>query len=188
MKYSKEQIHDIMRDKSFPLTLKYDPDWILENSMGSHVLWLQEALARHMNIKPNMRVLDLGCGKAASSVFLAREFGTQVCAADLSVDPSENWKLIQSMGCTDKVFPIKADATDLPFADDFFDAMVSINSLFFYATEEGFLNEHIFRHVKPGGEIGIVVPGFLHEYSNGLPKEYLPYVDFGLDKYHTAGW
>ncbi len=178
----------MMSDKRFPLSLKYDPDWILANSMGSHVLWLQEALMRHMSFRPEMRVLDLGCGKGIGSVFLAREFGPQVWAADLWIDPTENLKLINEMGCGDRVFPIRADATSLPFADDFFDSMISINSLFFYATEEGFLNEHIFRHVKPGGEIGIVVPGFLHEYSNGLPEEYLPYAGFGLDKYHTADW
>jgi cyclopropane fatty-acyl-phospholipid synthase-like methyltransferase len=36
-----------------------------------------------MNLQPGMRVLDLGCGRALSSIFLHREFGLQVWAADL---------------------------------------------------------------------------------------------------------
>lgn len=187
MTYSRKEILEIMNDGAFPLSLKYDPDWILENSMGSHTLWLQEALARKMNLKPGMKVLDLGCGKAASSIFLAKEFGVRVWAADLWTSPTENWARIREAGCADTVFPLKADGTALPFADDFFDAMTSINSIFYYAAGDGFLKNNILRHVKPGGEIGIVVPGFTKEYAE-LPKEYLPYIDYGLDKYHGRAW
>ena len=36
-----------------------------------------------MPIEPGMKVLDLGCGKAMSSIFLAREFRVSVWATDL---------------------------------------------------------------------------------------------------------
>ncbi len=39
---------------------------------------------------PGLRVLDLGCGRASSSIFLCREFGVQVWAADLWFSASEN--------------------------------------------------------------------------------------------------
>jgi|LSQX01.1.fsa_nt_gb hypothetical protein len=42
MEYSKEQIHQMMKDERYPLCNKYDCDWILDNAMGSHNLWLQE--------------------------------------------------------------------------------------------------------------------------------------------------
>ena len=45
-----------------------------------------------------MRVLDLGCGRAASSIFLRREFGVQVWATDLWISPTENWQRIQAAG------------------------------------------------------------------------------------------
>jgi SAM-dependent methyltransferase len=35
-------------------------------------------LAEAIELRPGMRVLDLGCGRAMSSVFLHREFGAQV--------------------------------------------------------------------------------------------------------------
>jgi ubiquinone/menaquinone biosynthesis C-methylase UbiE len=135
MKLSKEQIYQIMNNEDYPLSLKYDPDWIIENSMGSHCLWLQESLSHLMHITPNIRILDMGCGKAISSIFLAKEYGAQIWATDLWISASDNWKRICEMNVEDKVFPIHADAIDLPYADEFFDAMVSINSLFFYATE-----------------------------------------------------
>ena len=62
----------------FPRSATYDPAWMLENLMGPNAVWLAEALAQVMCLKPGMRVLDMGCGRAISSIFLAREFGLQV--------------------------------------------------------------------------------------------------------------
>jgi cyclopropane fatty-acyl-phospholipid synthase-like methyltransferase len=62
----------------------YDPQWLLDNAMaGPPVICLAEWLTGRMKLEPGMRVLDLGCGRAVSSVFLAREFGVTVWAADL---------------------------------------------------------------------------------------------------------
>jgi SAM-dependent methyltransferase len=188
MNYSKDEIYEIMRDENYPLSLKYDPDWIIANSMGSHCLWLQEALIQAMSIKPEMRILDMGCGKAISSIFLAKEFEAQVWATDLWINASDNYQRICEMGVEDKVFPIHADAHDLPFADRYFDAMVSINSLFFFATDENFLKSHLFRHIKPGGEIGIIVPGFYKEYKDGIPENLKPYWIDDLNNWHTLDW
>ncbi|NLB79163.1 MAG: SAM-dependent methyltransferase, partial [Clostridiaceae bacterium] len=54
--------------------------WIFSNSMGPNPIWLTEYLVQPFDLKPGMRVLDLGCGKGITSVFLAREFGVQVYA------------------------------------------------------------------------------------------------------------
>jgi len=59
--------------------------------MGPNSLWLTEWLCEAIDLKPNMRVLDLGCGKAISSVFLAKEFGVQVWAYDLWIKATDNW-------------------------------------------------------------------------------------------------
>ena len=49
--------------ESFPWASTYDPAWILENQMGPNVLWLTEYLTQSLDLRPTMRVLDLGCGK-----------------------------------------------------------------------------------------------------------------------------
>lgn len=188
MTFSRKEILDIMNNKQYPLSSKYEPDWILDNAMGSHCLWLQESLTQNMNLKQGMRVLDLGCGKAISSIFLAREYGVKVWATDLWISSTDNWGRICEKGMEDIVYPIHADANDLPFADGYFDALTSINSLFFYVTDGTFLREKILKLVKPGGEIAVIVPGFLREYTDGIPENLKPYWSEQLDKWHTPDW
>ena len=64
-------------DRRFPRTARYSPEWISENGFGGNALWQAEFLCERLNLKPGMRVLDLGCGRAKSSVFFALEFGVQ---------------------------------------------------------------------------------------------------------------
>ncbi len=60
--------------------------------MGPNALWLLEWLCERLPLTPGMRVLDLGCGKAMTSVFLARELGVTVHDVDLWMDPDHNWR------------------------------------------------------------------------------------------------
>lgn len=78
-----------------------------------------------MRLEPGMRVLDLGCGRAITSVFLAREFDVRVVAADLRVKLAENWPRILEAGEQDRVLPLHAEAPNLPFADEYFGAIFS---------------------------------------------------------------
>ena len=73
---------ELKRDE-YPRSNGYDADWVLAGDMGPHPLWLLEDLARDLELRPGMRVLDLGSGKGTTSVFLALEYGVQVWAADL---------------------------------------------------------------------------------------------------------
>jgi cyclopropane fatty-acyl-phospholipid synthase-like methyltransferase len=116
-----------------------------------------------------MRVLDLGGGRAASSIFLRREFGVQVWAVDLWCDVAENGERIRDAGVEDGVFPPHADARSLPFAAEFFDAVVSIDSGFHYGTDDLYLN-YLARFVKPGGPIGIAGAGLVREIEGVLPE------------------
>ena len=111
----------------FPRSSKYHPEWVIASvSGGANALWLTEWLAAALDLRPGMRVLDLGCGRAASSMFLRREFGVQVWATDLWFSASENLQRIRDAGVEHGVFPIHADARSLSFATEFFDAVVSI--------------------------------------------------------------
>ena len=113
--------------RRFPRASKYHPDWILASvSGGANSLWLTEWLSEALELRPGMRVLDLGCGRAASSIFMRREFGVQVWATDLWFNVSENFQRVRDAGVEDGVFPIHADARSLPFAAEFFDAVVCI--------------------------------------------------------------
>jgi 2-polyprenyl-3-methyl-5-hydroxy-6-metoxy-1,4-benzoquinol methylase len=66
----------------FPRSSKYHPEWIRVSVSGvGNPLWLTEWLAKGLNLQPGMRVLDMGCGRVMSSIFLHREYGVQVWAA-----------------------------------------------------------------------------------------------------------
>jgi cyclopropane fatty-acyl-phospholipid synthase-like methyltransferase len=172
----------------YPRSAKYSIQWIVENELGSHCLWLMESLCGVMELHPGMRVLDLGCGKATSSIFLAKEYCVQVWAADLWVPPTENWQRILSAGMEEQVYPLRAEARELPFADGFFDAIVGINCLQFFGTDDYYLPNHLVKLVKPGGQIGMVVPGILQEFE-GLAPDYLrSHWEPGFYAWHSPGW
>lgn len=160
---------DILSSARFPRASKYHPDWILSGvSGGAPCLQLTEWLCEAVPLKPGMRVLDLGCGRALSSIFLRGEFGVEVWAADLWFDPSENFLRIRDAGVADGVYPIRADARSLPFAVDFFDAVVSVDSLLHYGSEDGYLRS-LARFVKPGGVIGIAQAGLVQGLPDPVP-------------------
>lgn len=156
--------------EQFPRAAKYHLDWIVASaSGGANPLWLTEWLAEALDLQPGMRVLDLGCGRAMSSIFLRREFGAEVWATDLWFSASENLQRIRDAGVADGVFPIHADARSLPFAEEFFDAIVSIDSFFYYGTDDLYLN-YLARFVKPGGPVAIAGAGFTREIEEPVPE------------------
>ena len=132
---------ELFQPAEFPRSANYDPDWVLDNMMGPNALWLTESLAECMNLNPAMRVLDMGCGKGLSSIFLAKEYGLQVWATDLWIDASDNFGRIRAAEVDDRVFPIHAEAHALPFADGFFDAMVSVDAYHYFGTDDLYLGK-----------------------------------------------
>jgi cyclopropane fatty-acyl-phospholipid synthase-like methyltransferase len=121
----------------------YEPSWVIENQMGPNALWLTEALTEIVTIEPGMKVLDLGCGRAMSSIFLAREFGANVWATDLWIAAADNEKRIAEAGVGDSVTPIHAEAHALPFAAGFFDAIVSFDAYQYFGTDDLYLGKSV---------------------------------------------
>ncbi|WP_306591127.1 cyclopropane-fatty-acyl-phospholipid synthase family protein [Geothrix sp. 21YS21S-4] len=150
---------------AFPRTATYDPDWVRENALGENPLCQAELLARHLPFHEGDRVLDLGCGRAATSIFLAREFGVQVWAADREVSPTDNFLRAAECGVGDRVFPLRLDARDLPFPEGFFDAVVAIDSWLYYGTDERYLS-YLAPFLKPAGWLGVVDVALLHEVAS----------------------
>jgi len=172
----------------FPRASQYNPEWVLANaSGGANALWLTEWLTTAMDLRSGMRVLDLGCGRASSSIFLRREFGVQVWATDLWFSAAENFQRIIDAGVEDGVFPLHADARSLPFAPNFFDAIVCVDSIYYFGTDDLYLN-YLANFVKPGGSIGLAGAGLVREFEGSIP-DYLREVwtqDYW--SFHSAPW
>ncbi len=194
MKLSKKRMQELLKNDKYPRSAKYDPGWVLKGWMGPNVIWLTEWLSEKMEFKPGMRVLDMGCGKALSSIFLAKEFGVKVWANDLWISAAENWQRIKEAGLENEIYPIHAEAHDLPYAEGFFDAIVSLDSYQYYGTDDLYL-PYFLKFLKSGGQIGIVVPGLVKDFNGPVPKHLMqPRPDrgtFWVDEcwcFHTAAW
>ncbi|MCL1993165.1 MAG: methyltransferase domain-containing protein [Spirochaetes bacterium] len=169
-------------------TGKYDQKWIEENWMGPNPLQLLEELCGNMELSPGMKVLDMGCGKGLTSVFLAKEFGVTVFANDLWIDPAENLKRFEAAGVAGSVFPLRAEAHALPYANGFFDAAISIDSYHYYGADEMYFPCTFSKLVKPGGQFGIVSPGLTREYENGCPPALEAFWSGEMFSLHSAAW
>src|SRR3954453_11581238 len=172
----------------FPRTSRYNPDWVLAGaSGGANALGLAEWLAEAIELRAGMRVLDLGCGRAMSSVFLHREFGAQVWAVDLWHSASENLRRVRDAGIDHSVFPIHADARSLPFAAEFFDAIVSIDAFVYFGTDDLYLID-LARFVRPGGTVAIAGAGLTRELDGPVPDHLREWWEPSHWCLHSADW
>lgn len=154
---------------------KFDKEFLKANMMGPNCVKLLEDITDHISLKPGIRVLDLGCGKGLTSIFLAREFGVTVYATDLWITATENFGRIQSFGLEDRVIPIHAEAHDLPYAHSYFDAAFTIDAYHYFGDAEDYMDLRFAPFVKPGGIIAIGVPGVKMDLDEE-PSEIAPYV------------
>lgn len=179
---------DRLVSERFPRSSRYHPEWIKAGcGSAANALWLTEWLTEALELRAGMRVLDLGCGLAMSSVFLRREFGVQVWATDLWFSAEGNLQRIRDAGVDDGVFPVHADARSLPFATEFFDAVVSIDSFPYYGTDDLYLN-YLLRYLKPEGALGIAGAGVMQEIDSAVPDHLRGWWEPGLCCLHSAAW
>lgn len=144
----------------YELSNKYADEKYLSKIMGPNPLKLTEELMLGLNIPRNGVVCDLGSGQGLTSLFLAKEYGFKVYAADLWSDPEENRRFFRSEGLTDdEILPVKADATALPFEKGFFDAVICVDSYNYFGRDPAFLDEKLLPFVKSGGLVAISVLG-----------------------------
>ena len=159
---------------------------MVENMMGPTSLWLVEALTDVMAVREGDRVMDLGCGKAMSSIFLAREFDVRVVAVDLWIGAGENKQRIAAAGLSELVTAVDGDATKLSFPDGSFDAIVSIDAYHYFGTDPAVLGS-IVRLLKPGGRLGVVVPGLSREID-AWPDHLAAWWQDGFETFHSPAW
>ena len=177
-----------LMSERFPRSSRYNPEWVLANaSGGANALWLTEWLATALDLRPGMRVLDLGCGRASSSIFLRREFGVQVWATDLWFCASENMQRIRDAEVEDGVFPIHADARALPFAADFFDAVVCVDAYPYFGTDDLYLN-YLAHFVKPDGPLAVAGVGLVQDVGDSVPDHLRAMWTQDFWIFHAVDW
>lgn len=117
-------------------------------SLGQHLYWRRQTVAA-VDAHPGQKVLDIAAGTGTSSEPFA-DAGVEVIAADLS----EGMLNVGRKRRPDITF-VQADVTNLPFADNEFDAVTMSYGLRNVADYPKALRE-LYRVTKPGGRIVVL--------------------------------
>lgn len=129
----------------------YGADGQIQKERRQAQIDLIEELLRWARVEQPTQVLDVGCGIGGSSLYLAEKYGARVTGITLSpVQAERATQRAREAGRADRVSFQVADALHLPFADQSFDLVWSLESGEHMADKVKFLQE-CYRVLKPGG-------------------------------------
>ncbi len=110
---------------------------------------LREADAQLLGELAGRRVLEVGCGAAAGSRWLATQ-GAEVVAVDLSAGMLRHAALAAASSGV-RVPLVQCDAMALPFAADAFDTACTAFGAVPFVDDSGQVMREVFRVLRPGG-------------------------------------
>lgn len=128
--------------------------------MEKHHLSITEQTLRRMELRPGERVLDLGCGAGWASRILARLVGDgpeghgQVVGVDISDEMIRRARAASRD--FDNLMFVWGSAQQLPWEENFFDKVLSVESFYYYADQDRALHE-LFRVMAPRGRLFILI-------------------------------
>lgn len=123
------------------------------SAVGSRLLPTAELLCEAVDLRAGERVLDVACGNGNAALAAARRF-CQVTGIDYVPALLERARRRAQAEGLEATFQ-EADAEDLPFADNSFDAVLSTCGAMFAPDQERTAGE-LLRVCRPGGRIGMV--------------------------------
>jgi arsenite methyltransferase len=114
-----------------------------------------EMLIELCQISKDKHILDVGCGAGVTPVFLAKTIGCSVVGVDISEGMVQRSKeRAKKERLKDRIDFRNADAQELPFDDNTFDAVITESVTAFPEDKQKAVNEYV-RVTKPGGYIGL---------------------------------
>ena len=132
-------------------------DFAAEVGLTKHIGGVEatEALIELCHIGEDKYVLDIGCGVGVTPCFIASKYGCKVVGVDiLEAMVERSRERAKREGVMDRVEFRVADAQDLPFEDDLFDAVIAESVTAFPEDKQKAVNEYV-RVTKPGGYVGL---------------------------------
>ena len=183
-----DHVAELLRPARYPRSSEYDPEWVLALDMGPHPLWQLEDLLIGVEVAAGSRVLDLGSGMGATSVYLVREYDCEVVSLDLWVPSEERGAVLEAAGVGEHVTTITGDVRTMALGDGVFDAIISVDAFEYFGTDARFL-PRLVAALRSGGTLSMSTPALRDDpYTAAVP----PHVQtlFGAEAaaWHSPAW
>ena len=111
-----------------------------------------QMMASKLNLKTNIKLLDLGSGYGGAARYLAKNFGFQVTCLNLSKTQNErNSSLNKKQNLDNLITVVEGNFEDIPFPEDSFDIVWSQDAIVHSANRELVVQE-VVRVLNDSGE------------------------------------
>jgi len=142
-----------------------------------------------LNLSPESRLLDLGCGPAGPLTFIAEQTKCTAVGLDVSANAIDAARAgAASFGLSERVTVQQADLNEvLPFSAAYFHAVISIDVILHLRDRSAAFRE-VFRVLAPGGtflftDAGVITgPVSSEEIQRRTPHGYAQFVPSGINE------
>lgn len=174
-----------------PLLSRLTRDEIYDGGtwMAPGGLMLANQMAEHLALKNGSRVLDIGCGRGQSSVFLASRYRSYVVSLDLWVSAEDRERTAAAAGVEHRITPIQGDIRrGLPVALTHCDGIFCMQAFHCFGTRRALL-PYLASLLNPGGKI-CIAQGCFREEVEVLPPPFTETDSWNAEyhTYHSPGW
>ncbi len=138
------------------------------------------------NLNENSKVLDIGAGYGGAARYLAKKYGREVVALNLSeVENERDRQMNKEQGLDHLIDVVDGNFEELPFDDDTFDIVWSQDAILHSSNRDKVVNE-VARVLKDGGEFVFTDP----MQSDDCPEDVLQpiYDRIHLDSLGSPGF
>jgi ubiquinone/menaquinone biosynthesis C-methylase UbiE len=171
----KEQLTELASQLSHPSGEKGNE---IAQMMNETNIGMTKNAISNLNLSPGDSVLELGHGNAGHVEFLFSQCGNiHYTGLEISTLMNrEGQQLNKSLVDTQKASFVLYDGKQIPFADNHFDKLFTVNTIYFWEDPLTLLSE-LARVLKPGGLFSLT---FAHRSF----METLPFTPFGFTLYN----